>query len=214
MQRATNQLPGGTTLCLFLGGVGCAPKRARIDAVWIEFEHYVIELTRVRSCFVQAVEIAKVLPRLANDTGIIVVFRHLMPGNHGFRFQGLELVERGDPLKPALCVGLAEVGMNSVVDGVPANDQSNRRDVQAGGGSRIGPPAFTATSLCPSSSSSSSSSGSAINKRSGIWPGKSRRQKFSILSGDRCSCMALTTSGVATALARGKRSRSDARPKK
>src|SRR5258707_11276674 len=126
-------------------------------------------------------------------------FRHLMPGNHGFRFQGLELVERGDPLKPALCVGLAEVGMNSVVDGVPANDQSNRRDVQAGGGSRIGPLAFTATSLCPSSSSSSSSSGSATNKRSGIWPRKSRRQKFSILSGDRCSCMALTTSGVATA---------------
>src|ERR1700732_4593337 len=40
-----------TTLCLFLGGVGCAPKRARIGAIWIEFEHYVIELPRVRRCF-------------------------------------------------------------------------------------------------------------------------------------------------------------------
>jgi hypothetical protein len=43
-------------------------------------------------------------------------------------------------------------------------------------------------------------SGSAAGKRSGISPGKSRHQKFSILSGDRCSYMALTTSGVATAL--------------
>src|SRR5580704_18400250 len=139
----------GTNLCLSLGGVGCAPKRARIDAVRIEFEHCVIELTRVRSCFVQAVEITKVLPRLANDTWIIVVFRHLMPGDHGFRFPGLKLVERGDPLKSALYVGLAEVGMNSIVDGVPANDQSDRRDVQAGGVSRIGPPRVHRDKLVP-----------------------------------------------------------------
>src|SRR6476619_1272605 len=110
--------------CFFLGGAGCTPKRARIGPVWIEIKHCVIELTRVRSCFVQAVEIAEVLARLADDAGIIVVFRHLMPGDYGFRFQGLKLVERGDPLKPALCVGLAEVGMNSVVDSGPANDQS------------------------------------------------------------------------------------------
>jgi hypothetical protein len=41
-------------LCLFLGGVGYAPKRARINAVWIQLEHCIIELPRVRSCFVQA----------------------------------------------------------------------------------------------------------------------------------------------------------------
>ena len=128
------------SLCLLLSGVRCAPKRARIDSIWIEFEHCVIELARGHGCFVQAVEIAKVLPRLGNDAGIIVVFRHLVPGDHGFRFQGLKLVERGDPLKPALGVGLAEIGMNSVVDGVPGNNQSDRRDVQAGGVSRIGPP--------------------------------------------------------------------------
>jgi hypothetical protein len=32
------------------------------------------------------------LSRLANDAGIIVVFRHLMPGDHGFGFPGLKLV--------------------------------------------------------------------------------------------------------------------------
>jgi hypothetical protein len=82
----------GSTLCLLLGGVRCAPKRARIDAIWIEFKHCVIELARVHGCYVQAVEIAKVLPRLGNDAGIIVVFRHLVPGDHRFRSQGLKLV--------------------------------------------------------------------------------------------------------------------------
>src|SRR5260221_280936 len=66
-------------------------------------------------------------------------------------------------------------------------------------------PAFTATSLCPSSSSSLSSSGSATSKRSGISPGKSRRQKLSIEAGNSCSRLALTISGVATAFARRKR---------
>ena len=89
------------------------------------------------------------LIRLKRPSQPVVVFRHLMPGDHGFRFQGLKLVERGDPLKPAPCVGLAELGMNSVVDGVPANDQSDRRDVQAGGGSRIGPPRVHRDELVP-----------------------------------------------------------------
>src|SRR5271165_5576789 len=89
------------------------------------------------------------LIRLKRPSQPVVVFRHLMPGDHGFRFQGLKLVERGDPLKPAPCVGLAELGMNSVVDGVPANDQSDRRDVQAGGVSRIGPPRVHRDKLVP-----------------------------------------------------------------
>jgi hypothetical protein len=47
----------------------------------------------------------------------------------GFQFQSLKLVERGDPLKPARCVGLAEIGVIAVVDSIPTNDQSDRRDV-------------------------------------------------------------------------------------
>src|SRR3979490_3266990 len=54
----TNISSVGSSLCLLLGGVRCAPKRARIDAIWIELEHCVIELARVHGCFVQAVEIA------------------------------------------------------------------------------------------------------------------------------------------------------------
>jgi len=73
-------LIGGTTLCLFLGGVGCAPKRARIDAIWIEFEHGVIELARVHGCFVQAVEVAKVLPRLGSVDECATHLSSSLPG--------------------------------------------------------------------------------------------------------------------------------------
>ncbi len=72
-----------------------------------------------------------------------------MPGDHCLRFQGLKLIERGDPLKPALCVGLAEIRMNAVVDGVPANDQSDRRDVQTRRVGRIGPPGIHRYKLVP-----------------------------------------------------------------
>jgi hypothetical protein len=65
----------------------------------------------------------KVLPRLGNVAGIVVVFRHLVPGDHGLRFQSLKLVERGNPLKPALRIGLAKIGMvprAGVGEGAPA----------------------------------------------------------------------------------------------
>src|SRR6266853_6329843 len=115
---------------LFLGDVCGTPERAWVDASGIDLQHRSVELARGRCRRIQAVEVAKVLPRLSDGAWIIVVVRHLVPGDHCLRFQGLELIERGDPLKPAPCVGLAEIRMNAVVDGIPANDQFDRRDVQ------------------------------------------------------------------------------------
>jgi hypothetical protein len=37
----------------------CSPKRARIDAIRIELEHFVIERTRVHCCFIQAIQCFK-----------------------------------------------------------------------------------------------------------------------------------------------------------
>ena len=67
---------------LLLASVCRAPERARVDAIGIDFQHCVVELARGRCCRIQAVEIAKVLPRLGNDAGIIVVFWHLVPGDY------------------------------------------------------------------------------------------------------------------------------------
>src|SRR5713226_1941770 len=88
LQRFALKLSGAVwreALSLLLGGVCRAPKRARIDAIWIEFEHGVIELARSGRRVVQAIEIADVLPRLPNDAGIIFVFGHFVPGDHRSR---------------------------------------------------------------------------------------------------------------------------------
>jgi len=121
-----------SALSLLLRGVCGTPKRARIDTIGIEFEHCVVELARSRRRLVQGNEIPDILPRLADDAGIIGIFRYFVPGDHCQRIQGLELVERGNPFKPALPVGLAKIGMNSIIDGIATNDQPDRRDVKAG----------------------------------------------------------------------------------
>src|SRR6202035_4860726 len=99
--------------------------------------------------------------------------------------------------------------MDAIVDDVAGNNQSDRGDVQACGVSRIGSPRINRDQLAPIQLQIVSFERSATKRRSGISPGKRRRQKLSIQAGVSCSRMALTTSGVATALARGKRSRSD-----
>src|SRR5260370_11602696 len=136
-------------LCVFLRGVCCAPERAWVGAIGIDFQHRVVELACGRGCCIQAIEIAKVLPCLGNDARIVVILRHLVPGDHGFRLQGFKLVERGNPLKPALRVGLAKIGMDAVVNSIPAHNESDRRDVQACGMSRIGPPGIHRNKLVP-----------------------------------------------------------------
>ena len=73
----------------------------------------------------------------------------LCPAITAFGFKGLELVERRDPLKPALSVRLAEIGMDAIVDDVAGNDQSDRGDVQARGVSRIGSPRINRDKLVP-----------------------------------------------------------------
>src|ERR1700726_3433898 len=95
---------GSASLYLFLGSVGPAPKRTRVDAIGIDFQHRVVEFARGLGCRIQPIEIAKVLPRLGNNMGIVVILWHLVPGHHRSGFQGLKPLECGDPLKPALCV--------------------------------------------------------------------------------------------------------------
>src|SRR5258707_13038288 len=70
MSRVPSSLIFFSFIRLLLGGGRCAPKRARIDAIWVGVEHGVRELARVRGCFVPAVDIAKGLPRLRDESEI------------------------------------------------------------------------------------------------------------------------------------------------
>src|SRR2546425_13020914 len=80
------------------------PERAGIDAIRIELQHLVVELSRGRRRPGYAVEITDVLPGLFNDLGAVVVPRSLMPGDHGAWGERLDGVERSDPLTAGLRV--------------------------------------------------------------------------------------------------------------
>jgi hypothetical protein len=58
-----------------------------------------------------------------------------VPGDDSSRVERLESIERGDPFAPALRGGLGKIGMNSVVDDVSADEQSDGWNMQA---SRLG----------------------------------------------------------------------------
>src|SRR2546422_3327419 len=83
-----------------------SPERARIDAIRIELQHLVVELSRGRRRPGYAVEITDVLPGLFNDLGAVVVPRSLMPGDHGARIERLDFIERRDPFAAPLRIGL------------------------------------------------------------------------------------------------------------
>src|SRR3989441_13020461 len=80
------------------------PERAGIDAIRIELQHLVVELSRGRRRPGYAVEITDVLPGLFNDLGAVVVPRSLMPGDHGAWVERLDRVERRDPLTAGFVV--------------------------------------------------------------------------------------------------------------
>jgi hypothetical protein len=66
----------------------------------------------------------------------------LVSGDDGPWAQGLDGVEGGDPLAPALGAGLTKVLMDVVVDGVSRDHEADLRHVQAGRRVGIGVPEF------------------------------------------------------------------------
>ncbi|MBA5800536.1 sensor histidine kinase [Rhizobium changzhiense] len=95
-----------------------SPERADVDPIGIELQHGVVEFARRRGRFVQAIEVADILPRFANDARVVRIFRDFVPCDHRFRGKGFELVQRRNPFEPALGRGFPEIEVNAVVDDV------------------------------------------------------------------------------------------------
>src|SRR5215216_6865978 len=74
----------------------------RIDPIWIELQHLVVELLRSCRHFCYPVEIAYILPGLLDDPGIVVVTRSLMCGDNCAWVKRLNFVECRDPLATTL----------------------------------------------------------------------------------------------------------------
>src|SRR4029077_11217708 len=70
---------------LWLDAARRGPERARIDAVRIEPQHLIVQLSRSGCRLGQAVEIADVLTGLFDDPGAVVVFGPLVSRDHRSR---------------------------------------------------------------------------------------------------------------------------------
>ena len=64
-----------------------SPKRARIDAIRIELQHFVVEFARRGRLLIQSDEIPYVLSRLFDVLGIVIAVGDSVSGDHRARVQ-------------------------------------------------------------------------------------------------------------------------------
>jgi hypothetical protein len=92
LEMVERDMPLSTPILRF----GCARRTPecppRIDPIWIELQHLVVELLRGCRHFGYLVEIADILPGLLDDPGIVVVTRSLMCGDNGAWVERLNFV--------------------------------------------------------------------------------------------------------------------------
>jgi hypothetical protein len=97
----------------------------------MEFEDLVVEVARRGRRFGDPVEVTDVLAGFPDDPRIVVTGRPLVTGHDGRRVQGLDGVKGREPVEPALVIGLGQVEVHVVVDGVAGDDKADLRDMQA-----------------------------------------------------------------------------------
>ena len=91
-------------LWLSLGSDGRTPEGTGIGEIGIKRQHLVIELPRGFSLVIQLNEVADVLARFFDISGTIIVAGNFVSANNRRWFQGVDLVERGNPFQPRLSV--------------------------------------------------------------------------------------------------------------
>ena len=113
----------------------------------MEFEDLVVEVECRGRRFDDPVEVTDVLAGFPDDPRIVVAGGALVARHDGLRVQGLDDAEGREPVEPALVIGLRQVEVNVVVDGVAGDDEADLRNMQA---------ACVSMSVCPSSTATSS----------------------------------------------------------
>ena len=95
----------------------------------MKLQHSVVEFARSCRRFIEAVEIAEILPRLRDVAGIVVIFRDFMPGDN----RSWSSLSSAAIHSSRLCVSvsLGKIRVDSIVDDVSRNDQADRWNVQA-----------------------------------------------------------------------------------
>ena len=102
-------------------------------SVRIERQHAIIEFPGRSGFLVKTHEVLNITARFPDMTRRVVRIERAVPHNDGLWFQRFDLIDGGEPGDQPLVVGLDEVGMGAVVDGVTRDNESDRRHMKAGG---------------------------------------------------------------------------------
>src|SRR6267378_137093 len=116
---------------------GC-PERAWIHAVWMQCQHLLVKVDRSRCLRHDLVEVAEVGAGFLDVTRRAVGIKHTMTGYYCSRMQGLDLIERAEPLTSGLFIAFCEIRVGIVVDRIPRYNQATRRHMQRRGVLRVG----------------------------------------------------------------------------
>src|SRR5580704_5551867 len=95
-------------------------------------KHRLVQVNRARRLRKRSNEVTQVTPCLLNVARRAIGFEYTMTSDHGFRMQGLDCVERAQPLLRGLLVTLREIEVRVVVDGIPRYNQTDGRHIQPG----------------------------------------------------------------------------------
>ena len=106
--------------------------------VRIERQHAIIEFPGRSGFLVKTHEVLNITARFPDMRRRVVWIDRAVPHNDGLRLQRLDFIDGGKPGEQPLVVGLGEVGIGAVIDGVTRNNESDRRHMKASGVIGIG----------------------------------------------------------------------------
>jgi hypothetical protein len=105
-------------------------------------EHLLIKLhSRRRACH-RRVEVADISSGRLNVARGAIGIQNTMARDYRCRMQGLDLIQREQPLFPGLCSALREIRVCVVIDGIAGYDQTDGRYRQRRGVRGVGMPEF------------------------------------------------------------------------
>jgi len=95
------------------------PKRTWINPIWVQGQHFLVKADHRRCTCVSCIKVANVTSGFLDVTRRVIGVKHTMAGYYGSRMQGLDFVQRAQPLLPSFFIALSEIGVSVVVDSIP-----------------------------------------------------------------------------------------------
>jgi hypothetical protein len=85
----------------------------------MQCQHLLVNVPRSRCSCHRIAKVTKVTPGFLDVASGAIGVKHTMTCDHRPRMQDFDFIQRREPLSPGLLIGLGQIGMRVVVDGIP-----------------------------------------------------------------------------------------------